>query len=89
MVAVLLFNQVDWFRLKTTLEKLVTMATKKRLSLIYEIENFANACLGESPSFKVMVCSVLEFWAIYLARDGKHPPPPPGAYSAKSEPVLS
>ena len=42
MVAVLIFNQVYLFWLKTTLEKLITMATKKGLSLIYEIENFAN-----------------------------------------------
>ena len=42
MVAVLIFNQVYWFWLKTTLDSLVTMATKKRLSLIYEIEDFAN-----------------------------------------------
>ena len=30
------------FGKKTTLGKLVTMATRKRLFLIYEIENFAN-----------------------------------------------
>ena len=27
-------------------------------------------------SFKVKACSVLEFWAIYWAGGGKHPPPP-------------
>ena len=32
------------------------------------------------PSFKVMVCSVLEFRAIYWAGGGKHTPPHPGAY---------
>ena len=41
-VAVLIFNQVYRFWLKITLDKLVTMATKELLSLIYEIENFAN-----------------------------------------------
>ena len=30
----------------------------------------------KSPSFKVIACSVLEFWAIYWAGVGKHPPPP-------------
>ena len=30
------------FRKKTTLGKLVTMATRKRLFLIYKIENFAD-----------------------------------------------
>ena len=43
MVAVLIFNHVYRFWQKTTLEKLVTMATKKRLSPIFELENFANA----------------------------------------------
>ena len=47
MVAVLIFNQVDGFGLKVTLDKLVSMATKKRLSLIYEIENFADTHLGK------------------------------------------
>ena len=27
------------------------------------------------PSFKVLACSVMEFWAIYWAWGGKHPPP--------------
>ena len=30
----------------------------------------------KSPSFKVIACSVLEFWAIYWAGGGKHPPSP-------------
>ena len=41
MVAVLFFNDVYWFWQKNTLEKLVTMATKKRLSSIFKFENFA------------------------------------------------
>ena len=36
----------------------------------------------KSPSFKVMACSVLEFWAIYWAGGGKHPLP--GANRIKS-----
>ena len=75
MAAVLIFNQVDWFWLKTTLDKLVTMATKKHLSLIYKIENFANTYLRTVTKFQA--CSVLEFWAIYWAGGGKQPPPPP------------
>ena len=37
------------------------------------------------PSFKVLACSVVEFWAIYWAWGGKHPPPPPppSAYRVK------
>ena len=41
MVAVLIFGY-----------KLVTMATTKRLSLIYEIQNFANAYLGKVTKFQ-------------------------------------
>ena len=47
MVAVLIFYHVYWFWQKTTLGKLVAMATKKRLSLIYELENFADTYLGK------------------------------------------
>ena len=43
MAAVLIFNHVYRFWQKTTLGKLVAMATKKRLSLIYELENFVNS----------------------------------------------
>ena len=43
MVAVLIFNHVLLILAKTTLGKLVTMATKKHLSPIFELENFANA----------------------------------------------
>ena len=32
------------------------------------------------PSFKVLACSVVEFWAIYWAGGGKHPP---SAYRVK------
>ena len=53
------------FNWRTTLDRLATMATRKDLSLIYEIQNFANTYLGKSPSFKVMACSVSEFRAIY------------------------
>ena len=53
MVAVLIFNHVYWFWQKTTLGKLVAMATKKRRSLIYELENFANTYLGKVTKFQV------------------------------------
>ena len=43
MVVVLIFNHVYLFWQKTTLGKLVTMATRKRLFVIYEIENFASS----------------------------------------------
>ena len=52
MVAVPIFNHVYWFWLKTTLDKLVTMAIKKRLSLIYEIEKFTNTKLAKVPKFQ-------------------------------------
>ena len=42
MAAVLIFNHVYWFWKKTTFGKLVAMATKERISLIYELENFAS-----------------------------------------------
>ena len=42
MVAVLIFLMFTDFGKKATLGKLVTMATKKRLSPIFELENFAN-----------------------------------------------
>ena len=61
------------FGKKNTLGKLVTMATRKCLFLIYEIENFANT--EKLPSFKVLACFDVEFWAIYWAGGGKHPTP--------------
>ena len=59
------------FNKKLTLDKLVTMATNKGLSIIYEIQNFANTYLEKLSSFKVMGFSVFEFWAIYWAGGGK------------------
>ena len=56
MVAVLIFNQVYQFWKKATLSKLVAMAMKKRLSLIYELENFANTYLGK-------VAKLVSFWS--------------------------
>ena len=41
------------FGKKTTLGKLVAMATKKRLSLTYELGNFANTYLGKVSKFQV------------------------------------
>ena len=49
------------------------MATKKRPSPIFELENFLMPSYEKSPSFKVIACSVLEFRAIYWAGGGKHP----------------
>ena len=49
------------------------MATKKRLSLIYESQNFANTYLGNVTKFQGNGL----FGAIYWAGGGKHPP---GAY---------
>ena len=40
------------FDKKTTLGKLVAMATKKHLSLIYELENFVNTYLGKVTKFQ-------------------------------------
>ena len=62
MAAVLIFNHVYRFWQKTTLGKLVAMATKKRLSPIYELENFVNTYSRKVSKFqKVMACFVLEF----------------------------
>ena len=52
MVAVLIFNHIYWFWSWTTLDKLVTMATTKGLSLICKIPNFANAYLGKVTKFQ-------------------------------------
>ena len=52
MAAVLIFNHICWFWQKTALDKLVAMATKKRLPLIYELENFANTYLGKVTKFQ-------------------------------------
>ena len=61
MVVVLVFNHVYSFWQKNTFGKLVTMATRKRLFLIYEIENLLIPSFEKLPSFKVLACSVLEF----------------------------
>ena len=42
MAVVLILIMFTDFRKKNTLGKLVTMATRKRIFLIYKIENFAN-----------------------------------------------
>ena len=41
-----------------TLDRLVNMATRKGLSLIYEIQNFANTYLGKVTKFQYDACSV-------------------------------
>ena len=53
MVAVLIFYHVYRFWQKATVGKLVAMATKKGLSLIYVLENFANTHLGKVTKFQV------------------------------------
>ena len=52
MAAVLIFNHIYWFWQKTALGKLVAMATKKLVSLIYELENFVNTYLGKVTKFQ-------------------------------------
>ena len=61
---------------KTTLDKLITMATKKSLSLIYEIENFANTYLRKVTKFQGN--SLLCFGVLSHLLDwrSKTPPPP-------------
>ena len=85
MVAVLIFNQVYWFWLKTTLDQLVTMTTKKRLSLIYEIENFADTYLEKVT--KLQGDGLLRFGVLshLLGWRWKTLPllPPLGAYRVK------
>ena len=52
------------------------MATKKRLSLIYELENFANTYLGKVTKFQVD--GLFRFGVLnnLLAWRWKHTPPP-------------
>ena len=45
----------------STLEKLVTTATKKRLPPIYEIHFFLIHSCKKLPRFKVVACLLLEF----------------------------
>ena len=73
MAAVLIFNHVYWFWQKTTLGKLVAMATKKHLSLIYELENFANKV---SRWWLVSFLSSEQFTGLEV----ETPPPPPLQY---------
>ena len=65
------------FRKKTTLGKVVTMATRKRLFLIYKIENFANTQFWKVTKFQgasLFRCGVLSH---LLGMGWKTPPPPP------------
>ena len=58
MEAVLIFNHVYWFWEKTTFAKLVAMATKKHLSLIYELGNFADTyCFVSALKFTPVITS--------------------------------
>ena len=62
MAVVLIFNHVYWFSQKNTLGKLVTMATRKHLFLIYKIENFANTQFWKVTKFQgasLFRCGVL------------------------------
>ena len=63
MAVVLIFNHVYWFsQKKNTLGKLVTMATRKLLFLIYKIENFANSQFWKVTKFQgagLFRCGVL------------------------------
>ena len=84
MAVVLIFNHVYWFSQKTTLGKLVTIATRKRLFLIYKIENFANTQFWKVTKFQgasLFRCGVL---SNLLGMGWKTPPPPPpSAYRVK------
>ena len=74
MVAVFIFNHIYGFWQKTTLGKLVAMATKKRLSLIYELQNFANTYLGKVTKFQVDGLFRFGVLSNLLAWRWKHPP---------------
>ena len=78
MVAVLIFNHVPRLLIlaKTTLGKLVAMATKKRLSLTYELENFVNTYLGKVTKFQVDGWFCFGVLSNLLAWRWKTPPPP-------------
>ena len=76
MAVVLIFNHVYWFsQKKNTLGKLVTMATRKRLFLIYKIENCANTQFWKVTKFQgasLFRCGVLSH---LLGMGWKTPPP--------------
>ena len=66
------------FGKKATLGKLVAMATKKHLSLIYELEDFANTYLGKVTKFQgdglFPFLSSEQFTGLEVENN---PPPPP------------
>ena len=76
LVVFLTVYTLFWFWLKTTLDKLVTMATTKCLSQLCETQILLIHSCEKLPSFKAIVCSVLKFWGIYWAGSRKYPPPP-------------
>ena len=85
MAVALIFNHVYWFSQKNTLGKLVTMATRKRLFLIYKIENFANTQFWKVTKFQgasLFRCGVLSH---LLGMGWKTPPP--SAYRVKAQSV--
>ena len=83
MVAVLIFNHVYWFWKKTLLENWLPWQQRNVYLQFFNLKILLIPSYEKSPSFKVIACSVLEFWAIYLAGGGKHPPP--GANKVKDK----
>ena len=61
----------------TTLDKLLTIATKKVLSPIYEIRNFANTYLGKVTKFQGNGLFCFGVLSHLLSWRWKTPPPPP------------
>ena len=67
---------------KNHFDKLVTMATKERPSLIYEIENFANTCFGKVTKFQGN--GLLRFGVLSHLLGWRRKTPSVGAYRVNS-----
>ena len=77
MIAVLIFNHVYWFGKKSLLENWLPWQQRNVYLQFLSLKMLLMPSYEKSPSFKVIACSVLEFWAIYWAGGEIHPPPRP------------
>ena len=74
-MVVLIFNHVYRFWQKNTLDKLVTMATRKRLFFIFEIEILLIPSYEKSPNLVVIDSKLKKLSTGKQNLRGKHLPP--------------
>ena len=75
MVVVLIFNHVYCFWQKPLLANWLPWQQGNIYFWFMKLKILLIPSFEKLPSFKVVACSVVEFWAIYWAGGGKHPPP--------------